>query len=389
MDTMTLFWTIPALVLLCCAWQLLQVLRMRRYWKKAHTCPLGSYAPRAVVVVPCWEAHPDLERKMRALLEQDYPDYHVVFVTGSEADPAWPVLDRLVRRFSRATLITSGTLASCSQKVHNLLRVLQKTGDAEVYAFADSDADYPPHWLAYLVAPLGDPCVGATTGWFWLEDASLGLWARALAWGSNTQVMPHFVDEHLTCASGATMAIRASVFREAGIADIWRNVVYDDLTLAAAVRRLGLRVRFVPQNVIAVAVAEGSLRWCLAWTRRQMIGVKIYAPHLYWPSLLVALPNLLTILSPVLLLASLFWPGLAGPALLLASALPIRAATGALFCLVVGRPRVARYAFVDYLSVALGLGALLASLFSSRFTWGEVTYELLSPWKTRILEKKR
>jgi cellulose synthase/poly-beta-1,6-N-acetylglucosamine synthase-like glycosyltransferase len=365
--------------------QLFMALSMWRYRRKIHSQASPSYAPRVALIVPCWEAHPDLPDKMRALLEQDYADYRVIFVTGSTSDPAWPILDELVKQYPGTRLVTSGTPIGRSQKVHNALRALEEADDAEVYAFADSDADYPPDWLRRLVAPLALSGVGATTGWFWWDATGRSIWAKAMAWGSNTQVTPSFINEHLTCTSGASTAIRTTTFQEADIAKAWQHVVCDDTILTERVRGLGLRIQFVPRSLLTFPVLDDSLRWAFRWTKRQMIGVKVYTPRMYWLGLVMALPNLLMALSPLLLLASLLLPSLAAPALLLLAMLPVQMATGVLFCAIMGRWRTARYAYLDYLAIVIGLWGLITSIFSNRFTWGPLTYEIVSPQEARVL----
>ena len=406
---------VTVLVALYAVWQASLVLRMWLYVRQARSRPLSGYMPKATVIVPCREAHPHLEARMRALLEQEYPDHRVIFATGSSADPAWPILSRLaglpcgingprviphrinipqgLRRgvsipqgqHPKATLVTSGTPTRCSQKVHNSLRALQEAGDAEVYVFADSDADYPPTWLKRLVSRLGEPGVGATTSCFWWEALGGNLWARALAWGFNTQIVPFFAGDTLTFAWGGSMAIKATTFEETGIADIWQNVAYDDLTMAAALGCRRLKIPFVPEALVTVPVPDGRFTWCFDWLRREMVAGKVYTPWMYRLGLVLTLPVLLMALSPLILLASLFVPSLAGPGLLLLSLLPMRMLMGALFCLAVGRPKTALYAPLDYLAIVLGLAAIYSSVFTNRFTWGDLTYVLVSPQETRLV----
>jgi cellulose synthase/poly-beta-1,6-N-acetylglucosamine synthase-like glycosyltransferase len=397
---------VAILVALYAAWRAFLVLRMWLYVRRSQSRSLSGYAPRAAVIVPCWEAHPHLETRMRALLEQDYPDHRVIFATGSSEDPAWPILNRLagqpcgidtipggLRRgifipqgqHPKATLVTSGRPTTCSQKVHNSLRALQEVGDAEVYVFADSDAEYPPTWLKCLVSRLDEPEVSATTGCFWWEPSGGGLWTRVLAWGFNTQIVPFFAGDTLTFAWGGSMAIKATTFREAGIAEIWQNVAYDDLTLAAALSRRRLKMPFVPEALVNVPVSDGRPSWCLNWLKREMVAGKVYNPRMYRLALLLTVPLALMVLSPLILLASLSMPGLRPMGFLLLSILPIRMITGALFCLAVGRPKTALYASLDYLGVILGLVGTYLSIFTRRFTWGDLTYVLVSPQETRLV----
>lgn len=375
---------VAVLVILYTAWRALLVLRMWLYVRRSQSRPLSGYTPRVAVIVPCWEAHPHLETRMRALLEQDYPDHRVIFATGSTADPAWSILNRLAGQRPRVTLVNSGRPTTCSQKVHNSLRALQEVGHAEVYVFADSDAQYSPTWLRHLVSPLDDPEVGATTGCFWWEPSGGGLWTRVLAWGFNTQIVPFFAGDTLTFAWGGSMAIKATTFRQAGIADIWQNVAYDDLTLAAALSARRLKMPFVPEALVNVPVSDGRPGWCLNWLKREMVAGKVYNPRMYRLALLLTVPLTMMVMSPLILLVSSFMPGLRPVGLLLFSILPIRMITGALFCLAVGRSGTALYALLDYLGVVLGLVGTYLSIFTRRFTWGDLTYTLLSPRKTRV-----
>ena len=375
---------VAILVALYAVWQAFLVLRMWLYVRRAQARPLSGYMPKAAVIVPCREAHPDLEARMRALLEQDYPDHRVIFATGSTADPAWPILRRLAAGHPKATLVSSGPPTTCSQKVHNSLRALQEAGDAEVYVFADSDAEYPPTWLRHLISRLDEPGVGATTGCFWWEASGRGLWARTLAWGFNTQIVPFFAAEALSFAWGGSVAIRATTFREARIAGIWQKAAYDDLTLAAALSRRELKIPFVPGALVTVPVPDGRLSWCFNWLRREMVAGKVYTPWMYRLGLVLTLPLLLMAVSPLILLASPFMPGLAAPGLLLLSLLPIRMILGALLCLTLRRPETALYAPLDYLAIVLGLAAIYLSVFTNRFSWGDLTYVLVSPQETRV-----
>ena len=85
-----------------------------------------AYQPRAAIVVPCKGLDPEFEENLRPLFEQDYPDYELVFVTESEADPAHAILTRMIRESSRpAWLIVAGPAKIRGQKVHNLCAAIE------------------------------------------------------------------------------------------------------------------------------------------------------------------------------------------------------------------------------------------------------------------------
>jgi hypothetical protein len=58
-----------------------------------------------------------------------------------------------------------------------LLTALEKNDEnAKVFAFIDTDAAIHASWLADLVDPLGDPALGATTGFRWYFAKRVMLW---------------------------------------------------------------------------------------------------------------------------------------------------------------------------------------------------------------------
>ena len=55
----------------------------------------NRYQPKSVIIVPCKGLEHDFEDNVRALFAQDYRDYEIIFVTESDADPAYAVLSKL------------------------------------------------------------------------------------------------------------------------------------------------------------------------------------------------------------------------------------------------------------------------------------------------------
>lgn len=120
--------------------------RMLLYVRRYPAGELTAYAPKATVIVPCKDVSDGFEHRMINILNQQYPDYEVVFVVGSQADAAWPLLNQIVQGNPRSKLVTSGRPTGRSQKVHNLLRGLEES-EAEVLVFADSDGEFSQDWL--------------------------------------------------------------------------------------------------------------------------------------------------------------------------------------------------------------------------------------------------
>jgi len=56
------------------------------YFKKELAKPPSDYAPFATVIAPCKGMDDGLEENLAALLEQDYPNYEVIFVVDDKND---------------------------------------------------------------------------------------------------------------------------------------------------------------------------------------------------------------------------------------------------------------------------------------------------------------
>jgi hypothetical protein len=129
-------------------------------------------------------------------------------------------------------------------------------------------------WLRALVAPLGEPGVGAATGYRWfLPDPpdfwslQRGVWdavaAGTLGAGDNRFVW------------GGATAIRKVLFFDARVPEFWEDALTDDLTLSQAVhaadqhRLRARRAHPVPEHTTGPVF--------FAWIRRQMALTRLYA----------------------------------------------------------------------------------------------------------------
>ena len=269
-------------------WSLMDGLRFLRYVRASRREPLDDYAPQAAVIIPCKGLDAGIELNVPRYLEQEYPEYKLIFVVASERDPAFGFLQRLLKEVAqpenkgspRVTLLVAKRSDCRGEKVNNLLCGLKAIDPSvKVLAFADSDARPARDWLRSLVAPLADPGVMVSTGFRWyLPGASFVSQLRA-AW--DTSIATLLGDHNHNFAWGGSMAIRKADFDRIGVAErYWSNTVSDDYAVTRAVREAHGKIRFLPRCLLA-SYEDSTLDDFIRWANRQIIITRVYAPHLW------------------------------------------------------------------------------------------------------------
>ena len=266
-------------------------LRFRSFVRHELASPVGNYAPFVSLIAPFRGLDQGLRENLTALLNQNYPAYEVIFVTGRTDDPALPIVEEVRTAAARegrvgSHLVISGEATHSGQKVHNLIAALNEIGEqAEVIAFVDTDARPHEQWLRSLVAPLGDKGLGASSSYRWFVPLSHKLaphlrsvWNASIASALGGNTHKNF------CWGGAT-AVRRETFESLQVAERWRGSVSDDFTLTRVLHEARLPVRFVP-NCLTASFEDCSVRELMEFTNRQMKITRVYAPHL-WQAVLL------------------------------------------------------------------------------------------------------
>jgi ceramide glucosyltransferase len=381
-------------------WDALQWLRFVR--RRLATHP-GFYAPRVAVICPCKGLEPGLEENLAAMAQFDYPDYELFFVLADAQDPARSLLDRVAAKSERRVhVVLAGRAKDCGEKVNNLRAAVDEAGDAfDVFVFTDSDVRAGRRWLAQLVAPLGNPKLGAATTFRWLMPSrgiSKGnLWsAFAAAW--NAAIVTMLGERKRNFCWGGGTAIRRITFEGIHVREFWRGAVSDDLALTRALEQSNLPIAFVPE-CLAPSFHDTDLRGLLEFTNRQIIITRVYAPRLWLLGLLAHLSYCGTVLFAAwVICARAFSGGLWFSLALVAFLIPLLAALK-------GAMRLAAVleilpAWKDQLIAWNWAWILLAPLvpflylwnsivaaFTRKIRWRGARYELVSRSQTRILTR--
>jgi ceramide glucosyltransferase len=373
------FAAFSATVLLLGLNQILLALRcylyLRSYERKSARRAGQSLSPSVALICPCRGVDPGFEQNVRAMLALDYRAYRIVFALARPDDPAHRALRLLTADHPNCQIVIADRARSPGDKINNLLAALDVPAvrSAELLAFIDSDAHPHPEWLRDLISPLIDPAVGLTTGYRRYRPDS-GFWSAMRAVANNIAMAPHLVGDRLRVAWGGAMAVRRRDFECSGVEEIWRGVISDDLTLATAIRGLGLRIEFVP-NCLTESSGSCTMREYYVWLRRQLFVARMYSPALWCGAVLTFLPMLLIFCGMMLSPLSLVFPSLRLPAVVLLLVLPLQVIGGWLTAMVFEDYRTARWVPLGILlAPALSVAAFFHSAFSRQVAWRGITY---------------
>jgi cellulose synthase/poly-beta-1,6-N-acetylglucosamine synthase-like glycosyltransferase len=375
-------------------WQGLQWLGYVR--RRLHTDP-GFYAPRVAVLCPCKGIEPGLERNLIALTEFERQTYEIFFILASDKDPARSIIERVAKNSRVKThVVIAGNPVNCGEKVNNLRAAVEQLREEfEVLVFTDSDGRPGRFWLNRLVAPLGNPTIGATTTmrWFIPNHANFPT-ALLAAW--NAPIVTMLGEKGKNFCWGGGTAIRRNIFEQSGVLEEWKNSVSDDYSLTRALERIGRRIVFLPE-CITLSYVETDLEGLLEFTNRQILITRVYAERVWGLAALTHLVYCLTILlggilimgellaqRPVFHIMTLtFLPLLLS---VIRGALRLIGVTEALPA---ARSQIMSQAWI-YLLLTLFVPFLYVanfvnSLVTRKIRWRGVAYELVSPQQTRVV----
>ncbi len=246
-------------------------------------------AGRVALFAPCKGLDLDLEINLRAILDQDYEDFEVIFIVESSDDPAYPAIRRAMAEHPSVPtqVIIAGRAFDSGQKVHNLRVATQYLSPRIKYlAFVDSDACPRPDWLRSLVARLDEPGWGAVTGYRWFVPKRATV-ANALIYSMNCDVVSLLTKSSHTLIWGGSWAIRREVFDAIELHKAWQGTLSDDLVASRLMRRHRLKVRFEPACVVGSPLDQ-SVGQAMSFIRRQYLVARFYTMDWWLFSLLSA-----------------------------------------------------------------------------------------------------
>jgi chlorobactene glucosyltransferase len=133
-----------------CLTLLINIFSVRRV--ETYSPPLAF--PRLSVLIPARDESENIERCIRSLLAQDYPDFEVIVLDDHSTDQTWPILKRLAAADERLKIIQGQPLPAGWMGKHWACHQLGQMATGELLLFTDADVWFHPQTLTDAVSAL-------------------------------------------------------------------------------------------------------------------------------------------------------------------------------------------------------------------------------------------
>jgi ceramide glucosyltransferase len=277
------------------------VLIMVASWRyRSVTLSAQGHTPPISLLKPLCGQDEGLEENLRSFINQDYPDFEVLFAVHRMDDPAVAVLDKVRSEYAGPVpirMIVTGESLVPNAKAHSLKQLV---GEArhELLVMGDSDVRVTPDFLSQLANEFQDSSVGLITCPYRAVGGN-GVWSRLEAIGMNTEflggVLVARMLEGMNFALGCTVAVRRKVLDMMGGFTYLQDYLAEDFVMGYQAARLGFTVLFSSYiiehrigNQTMLKNLGHRLRWARSTRRSRPAGYlgQIFTYPLAWALLL-------------------------------------------------------------------------------------------------------
>ena len=219
--------------------------------------------PLVSLIVPARNEERAIERSVRALLAQDYPQFEVVVVDDRSADATGAILDAIAREDPRLIVVhgeepPEGWLGKPWAMHEGSLRAR-----GELLLFVDADVLYAPSTVTTAVEQMHVRHLDMI--FLYPHFEMRGFWENALmpAVPMTPYSFPVWLGEYvhhgyLGIGGGTGNLIRRDVYREVSGHEALRDAVIDDVGLAQHVRHRGFRTGMArTEKLVSVRMYHG------------------------------------------------------------------------------------------------------------------------------------
>ena len=243
-----------------------------------------EFTPPARVILCLRGADPFLDRCLRGLASQDYPNYKVLIVVDSPQDKAMPQVENLLKEYGEArveVLIRDRLLPYCSRRASSLFCGLSRVpSEVEVIAMCDADAIPHPTWLRELVNPLQDPLTVAASGNRWYAPTIL---SKGGICRYNWNALAYRAMHRYRIPWCGSLAMRGDLFRDPEFQECLQHAFSEDTALAGFLANKKQHAKPIV-SLIMLNEENCGLRNFWGFLVRQMLAARLHHPH--WKAIL-------------------------------------------------------------------------------------------------------
>jgi ceramide glucosyltransferase len=236
--------------------------------------PLDSqFHPPVSILKPLCGLDREAESNLASFVQQDYPEYQIIFAVRDRQDPIIPVVQQIADNFPQVDikLVVSDRPLGANFKVNNLINAAA-VAKHEIFLIADSDIRVERNYLSRVVLPLQDDKVGVVTC---LYRSSAQGWVSVLeAIGTATDFQAGVLVsdrlEGIKFALGSTIVIRRAVLQQIGGLEAIADDLADDFQLGHLPARAGYRVAladYIVEHVLPESRLADALQRQIRWAR--------------------------------------------------------------------------------------------------------------------------
>ncbi|MBU0648201.1 glycosyltransferase family 2 protein [Patescibacteria group bacterium] len=244
-----------------------------------------DYQPTCTIIIPVKGIPHQFNQNIHALLNQNYPDYNIIFTVENQQDPAYNLIKPYQSKYPRIKLVTSQLSSTCCQKNQNLISAVRHSPNSEVLVFADDDVINGQNWLSELILPLSNPKITATSTFFWPISHQDNF-------GELSFVFANIYTLSLYCFSssffkfpllwGGSIAIKQKTFNELKVKKYWSTNVVDDTSLSKLLSDNRHRTTFVPTAMGLNTKPINNTFSFINWYIRQLMYLKLYHKRMWY-----------------------------------------------------------------------------------------------------------
>ena len=285
-------WAILALALGPLLYYLVGIYSAWRFFRVAHQASsnavigdpglaTGDAAAPISVLKPVRGLDPNAYENFASFCLQDYPEFEILFAVSDAADPAVPVVQKLIADFPGVPIrvIVVEERLGPNSKVSNLCRLVREAR-YDMLVITDSDVRVEPGYLRGVAATFRDPKVGGVTALYRGIDnlqfvAALDCVGSSAAFCGAALVAREL--EGVKFMMGSTMATTKRHLAEIGGFEKMVDLHSDDYELGRRITDRGHRIELLPEPVW-MAFPSQTIGEYLRHELRWAIGIRNIRP---------------------------------------------------------------------------------------------------------------